>query len=159
MFLPEKSLLKPANAPKINVLSINYSTSIDAVWKKVRKIIEEYKMSHFTVLKMDGATISKPTDTSRIIAKTLGEASKDLNNPTWQCVRSNDERKQPDFSTSLNIFYNAPFIPQEQHIALNLCDNSSAPGEDLIYYHFLSLVHNNALTTLLTIFNFIWYYI
>lgn len=39
-------------------------------------------ISHFPFLKVDGATISRPTDNANIIGKTTGEeASKDPNNP------------------------------------------------------------------------------
>lgn len=62
------------------------------------------------------------------------------------------EHKQPDIFTPLNLFYDTPFI---LHTTLNLCDASSALGEDLISYRFLFHRHNNAMITLLIIFNLI----
>ena len=142
---------------KTYVSSINSETPIKQIWNRVNKLRGKYKGAHTPSLNLNGLILNNPTKVANCLGETLSNASKGLANisPPFAMKKKIEESIPIDFTSGDPQSYNNPFSMEELQAALSECSNSS-PGEDLISTVMIKHLHNEALNTLLTIYNSIW---
>ena len=143
---------------KAFVSSINAYSSTTEVWKKIKKISNQYKCCNLPVVE-DGQGIrqSDPKMVTEILADSFAQfSSGSTYSNNFKRLRLEEERKQIKFDTTNAEDYNLPFTLMELNSSLSECSDKSSPGEDNISYPMLKHMHPSALQYLLDTFNLIW---
>ena len=145
------------NTWKSYVSKLNYKTPIKKVWNMIRKISGKTKSPSYTHLN----TSRKTKATSKEdIANTFGETF--LKNSSsrnylekFKNVQKHQEKNIINFKALNNEEYNNHFNILELKDAIKK-SHDTASGPDEIHYQMLKHLPENALSTLLHIFNDIW---
>ena len=145
------------NTWKSYVSKLNHKTPIKKVWDMIRKISGKSKAPSYT----HKNTCRETKATSKEdIANTLGEtflknSSSQNYSEKFKHIKMQQEKNNINFK-SLNIEeYNNPFNLLELIDAIQK-SNDTATGPDEVHYQMLKHLPNNALSTILHIFNDIW---
>ena len=149
--------LAKRNTWKSYVSKLNHKTPIKKVWDMIRKISGKSKAPSYTHLN----TCRETKATSKEdIANTLGETF--LKNSSSQNysekikhIKMQQEKNNINFKSLNNEEYNNPFNLLELIDAIQK-SNDTATGPDEVHYQMLKHLPNNALSTILHIFNDIW---
>ena len=139
------------------VSKINSETSVTQIWKRVNKLRGKHKGSHVPSLRYNGDILNEPSRVAECLAESLSESSKGLAtyDPVFAAKKLLEDRKPVTFTPSGTPSYNQFFSIEELKAALSECSDS-APGEDRITFSMLKNLQDEALHTLLCIYNKIW---
>ena len=142
---------------KSYVSKLNYKTPVKKVWDMVRKITGKSKSPTYTHLNTCRET--KATN-KEDIANTLGEtflrnSSSQNYSEKFQHIKKHQENNKINFKSLNDEDYNNPFKLSELIEAIKI-SNDTATGPDEIHYQMLKHLPENALVTILQIFNDIW---
>ena len=142
---------------KSYVSKLNYKTPVKKVWDMVRKITAKSKSPTYTHLNTCRET--KATN-KEDIANTLGEtflrnSSSQNYSEKFQHIKKHQENNKINFKSLNDEDYNNPFKLSELIEAIKI-SNDTATGPDEIHYQMLKHLPENALVTILQIFNDIW---
>ena len=145
------------NTWKSYVSKLNYKTPIKKVWNMIRKISGKTKSPSYTHLNTSRETKATSKED---IANTFGETF--LKNSSsrnylekFKNVQKHQEKNKINFKSLNNEDYNNHFNILELKDAINK-SHDTATGPDEIHYQMLKHLPENALSTLLHIFNDIW---
>ena len=142
---------------KSYVSKLNHKTPIKKVWDMIRKISGKPKAPSYTHLN----TCRETKATSKEdIANTLGEtflknSSSQNYSEKFKHIKMQQEKNNINFKSLNNEEYNNPFNLLELIDAIQK-SNDTATGPDEVHYQMLKHLPNNALSTILHIFNDIW---
>ena len=145
------------NTWKSYVSKLNHKTPIKKVWDMIRKISGKSKAPSYTHLN----TCRETKATSKEdIANTLGEtflknSSSQNYSEKFKHIKMQQEQNNINFKSLNNEEYNNPFNLLELIDAIQK-SNDTATGPDEVHYQMLKHLPNNALSTILHIFNDIW---
>ena len=145
------------NTWKSYVSKLNHKTPIKKVWNMIRKISGKSKAPSYTHLN----TCRETKATSKEdIANTLGEtflknSSSQNYSEKFKHIKMQQEKNNINFKSLNNEEYNNPFNLLELIDAIQK-SNDTATGPDEVHYQMLKHLPNNALSTILHIFNDIW---
>ena len=145
------------NTWKSYVSKLNHKTPIKKVWDMIRKISGKSKAPSYTHLN----TCRETKATSKEdIANTLGEtflknSSSQNYSEKFKHIKMQQEKNNINFKSLNNEEYNNPFNLLELIDAIQK-SNNTATGPDEVHYQMLKHLPNNALSTILHIFNDIW---
>ena len=145
------------NTWKSYVSKLNHKTLIKKVWDMIRKISGKSKAPSYTHLN----TCRETKATSKEdIANTLGEtflksSSSQNYSEKFKHIKMQQEKNNINFKSLNNEEYNNPFNLLELIDAIQN-SNDTATGPDEVHYQMLKHLPNNALSTILHIFNDIW---
>ena len=145
------------NTWKSYVSKLNHKTPIKKVWDMIRKISGKSKAPSYTHLN----TCRETKATSKEdIANTLGEtflknSSSQNYSEKFKHIKMQQEKNNINFKSLNNEEYNNPFNLLELIDAIKK-SNDTATGLDEVHYQMLNHLPNNALSTILHIFNDIW---
>ena len=145
------------NTWKSYVSKLNHKTPIKKVWDMIRKISGKSKAPSYTHLN----TCRETKATSKEdIANTLGEtflknSSSQNYSEKFKHIKMQQEKNNINFKSLNNEEYNNPFNLLELIDAVQK-SNDTATGPDEVHYQMLKHLPNNALSTILHIFNDIW---
>ena len=145
------------NTWKSYVSKLNHKTPIKKVWDMIRKISGKSKAPSYTHLN----TCRETKATSKEdIANTLGEtflknSSSQNYSKKFKHIKMQQEKNNINFKSLNNEEYNNPFNLLELIDAIQK-SNDTATGPDEVHYQMLKHLPNNALSTILHIFNDIW---
>ena len=145
------------NTWKSYVSKLNHKTPIKKVWDMIRKISGKSKAPSYTHLN----TCRETKATSKEdIANTLGEtflknSSSQNYSEKFKHIKMQQEKNNINFKSLNNEEYNNPFNLLELIDAIQK-SNDTATGPDEVHYQMLKHLPNNALSTVLHIFNDIW---
>ena len=145
------------NTWKSYVSKLNHKTPIKKVWDMIRKISGKSKAPSYTHLN----TCRETKATSKEdIANTLGEtflknSSSQNYSEKFKHIKMQQEKNNINFKSLNNEEYNNPFNLLELIDAIQK-SNDTATGPDEVHYQMLKHLPNNALSTLLHIYNDIW---
>ena len=145
------------NTWKSYVSKLNHKTPIKKVWDMIRKISGKSKAPSYTHLN----TCRETKATSKEdIANTLGEtflknSSSQNYSEKFKHIKMQQEKNNINFKSLNNEEYNNPFNLLELIDAIQK-SNDTATGPDEVHYQMLKHLPNNALSTILHIFNDIW---
>ena len=142
---------------KSYVSKLNYKTPVKKVWDMVRKISGKSKSPTYTHLNTCRET--KATN-NEDIANTLGEtflrnSSSQNYSEKFKHIKKHQEKNKINFKSLNDENYNNPFKLSELTDAIKI-SNDTATGPDEIHYQMLKHLPENALVTILQIFNDIW---
>ena len=149
--------LAKRNTWKSYVSKLNHKTPIKKVWDMIRKISGKSKAPSYTHLN----TCRETKATSKEdIANTLGEtflknSSSQNYSEKFKHIKMQQEKNNINFKSLNNEEYNYPFNLLELIDAIQK-SNDTATGPDEVHYQMLKHLPNNALSTILHIFNDIW---
>ena len=149
--------LAKRNTWKSYVSKLNHKTPIKKVWDMIRKISGKSKAPSYTHLN----TCRETKATSKEdIANTLGEtflknSSSQNYSEKFKHIKMQQEKNNINFKSLNNEEYNNPFNLLELIDAIQK-SNDTATGPDEVHYQMLKHLPNNALSTILHIFNDIW---
>ena len=145
------------NTWKSYVSKLNYKTPIKKVWNMIRKISGKTKSPRYTHLNTSRETKATSKED---IANTFGETF--LKNSSsrnylekFKNVKKQQEKNKINFKSLNNEEYNNHFNLLELKDAIQK-SHDTATGPDEIHYQMLKHLPENALSTLLHIFNDIW---
>ena len=145
------------NTWKSYVSKLNYKTPIKKVWNMIRKISGKTKSPSYTHLNTSRETKATSKED---IANTFGETF--LKNSSsrnylekFKNVKKQQEKNKINFKSLNNEEYNNHFNLLELKDAIQK-SHDTATGPDEIHYQMLKHLPENALSTLLHIFNDIW---
>ena len=145
------------NTWKSYVSKLNYKTPIKKVWNMIRKISGKTKSPSYTHLNTSRETKATSKED---IANTFGETF--LKNSSarnylekFKNVQKHQEKNKINFKSLNNEEYNNHFNILELKDAIKK-SHDTATGPDEIHYQMLKHLPENALSTLLHIFNDIW---
>ena len=145
------------NTWKSYVSKLNHKTPIKKVWDMIRKISGKSKAPSYTHLN----TCRETKATSKEdIANTLGEtflknSSSQNYSEKFKHIKMQQEKNAINFKSLNNEEYNNPFNLLELIDAIQK-SKDTATGPDEVHYQMLKHLPNNALSTILHIFNDIW---
>ena len=145
------------NTWKSYVSKLNHKTPIKKVWDLIRKISGKSKAPSYTHLN----TCRETKATSKEdIANTLGEtflknSSSQNYSEKFKHIKMQQEKNNINFKSLNNEEYNNPFNLLELIDAIQK-SKDTATGPDEVHYQMLKHLPNNALSTILHIFNDIW---
>jgi len=136
---------------------LNNNTSSNKVWKTIKKIKgKNHANSSASHLKHNGQLVTDKKEVANLLADTIELNSSSQNySPEFQKVKRLAEAKPCNFASANDESYNQLFSLSELKDAL-LKSNNSAAGSDQIHYCLLTHLPDDALDTLLSIFNQIW---
>ena len=149
--------LAKRNTWKSYVSKLNHKTPIKKVWNMIRKISGKSKAPSYTHLN----TCRETKATSKEdIANTLGEtflknSSSQNYSEKFKHIKMQQEKNNINFKSLNNEEYNNPFNLLELIDAIQK-SNDTATWPDEVHYQMLKHLPNNALSTILHIFNDIW---
>ena len=142
----------------VNFLStVNWKTSLSAVWSKIRKITGKHVPSPPPVLKINGNTLADPEEVSEAFANHFAKVSSKNPNLPYHQQRIQKENQILNFTTTRSEPYNEAFSMQEFLSALSTC-NDSAPGADNVTYSMIKHLPKETQKFVLAIINRIWKY-
>ena len=145
------------NTWKSYVSKLNYKTPIKKVWNMIRKISGRTKSPSYTHLNTSRETkATSKEDISNTFGETFLKNSSSRNYlEKFKNVQKHQEKNKINFKSLNNEEYNNHFNILELKDAIKK-SHDTATGPDEIHYQMLKHLPENALSTLLHIFNDIW---
>jgi ribonuclease HI len=137
------------------VSSVNSSTPISQVWKRVSKIQGKYSPPRPPVLKIGNTLVADSKKVATAFAEQFYSVSKKDPTRLYSEYRNQQERQLLDFNSQCDEAYNKPITARELRAALGSC-KATAPGHDGIHYDMLNHLGEDAFTFLLDLFNRLW---
>ena len=137
------------------VSSINASTPIAQVWKRVSKMKRKSPSMAPPIISLGGREISQPTEVVEAMAEHFASVSCRVTTSSGAQHRFREERRSIDFSSNGGEAYNALFDSQELREALRTCDDT-APGPDDLPYALIRNLDHECRMFLLDLYNRIW---
>lgn len=139
------------------VSTINSNTSMKRVWNMVAKINGKRKSSKIVHLNTsNNRTHLTKKDISNVLGENFQNNSSTSNyNEKFQKFKTEKEKEKIDFHSRNEEKYNLPFNMSELETALQRT-KETATGPDQIHYQIIKHLPNNAMKTLLDIFNMTW---
>ena len=136
--------------------SINASTPMSKVWKKMNKIKGKYKSSRRPCLRIDGEVVVEEARVAEAMGRHLEVVSSDQGyDQAFLQIKHTAEIRELNFNVRQHMEYNEPFTVMELKTALKSSSNT-APGEDKTSYPMLRHLSESALEFLLYMYNVIW---
>ena len=136
------------------VSSVNSRTPINNIWRKVNKIRGKYSEPVMPSLDDEaGNILTDPTSTSNMLAESLSDISKGLQDRTFLNIKR--KSKDVNFGHTNDEYFNTEFDMYEYDNALKTSKNT-APGEDCINYDMIRRLPNITTKFILNLFNRIW---
>ena len=136
--------------------TLNSSSSMKAIWTKVKKIQGSYIRPALPVLKVRDQLVATPLEAANCLAESfahLTSGSSYSNN--FKAHKASSEKSKIKFEPSLEEAYNILFSPAELKSALK-DSRDGTPGSDNIHYKMIHHLHKSAWLYLLDIFNLFW---
>ena len=145
------------NTWKSYVSKLNYKTPIKKVWNMIRKISGKTKSPSYTHLNTSRETkATSKEDIANTFGETFLKNSSSRNySEKFKNVKKQQEKNKINFKSLNNEEYNNHFNLLELKDAIQK-SHDTATGPDEIHYQMLKHLPENALSTLLHIFNDIW---
>ncbi len=137
------------------VNTINSSTPITQVWKRVKKIQGKYSPLTPQVLRINGNTVSESQEVATAFADHFFNVCRRDPSAPFFNDRQLQERSGLDFRSRRSETYNVPFSLRELKAALHDCKDS-APGHDGLVYSMFHHLKEESLAFLLDLINRIW---
>jgi ribonuclease HI len=139
--------------------TINSNTKLGSIWKMTKKMSGVRCSQNMSSIKEGSVTLTKNADKANALARAIATNSSDNNYPReFRCNRNEfqkegkitpvDDKNDNPINETINF--------HELQRAIRQCKNQSSPGDDDIAYEMLKHLPNNALQTILQIFNNIW---
>ena len=140
---------------KSYISSMNKTTDLHQIWKRVQKISGKYKTTPTPIL-IDDATKELITDHASVadkLASSFASVSGDHNYcPEFIRKKNLHESRPLNFRTAINVPYNNIITFDELRHAMKTTSESS-PGKDLITYSMIKSAHKSFLMLLLELYN------
>ena len=142
---------------KIYISSINSESSMQKVWKRVKKMQGKYSTPRLPLLKTStGDLVQEPQVTSNMFARAFSSVSSTNNySDTFKSHKLKEEKRHLNFDTREEHDYNLPFSLSEFKHCLSLTSESS-PGIDKITYSMIKNSHPSLQRRILQIFNHLY---
>lgn len=138
------------------VSSINSTTPISKVWKKISKISGKYRRDPIPCIHHQGELVVEPASVADLLAAHMaGVSSTDFYTASFNTLRQREERRGLNFHGTGDEPYNSPITLTEFLSALRKCKNT-ASGSDGISYLMLKHLSISGKSCLLRLFNFIF---
>ena len=136
------------------VSSININTSMNKIWKRIKKMKGKFSRNPPPLLQTVGDNLTQdPQITSNIFAETFSAISNTSNYTSdFNRYRSQKERRTINFTTSTIENYNTPLSMAELSSALQSTKETS-PGQDKITFSMLKNCHSSLKAYILQLFN------
>ena len=135
---------------------LSFKTNIGKVWKIVNKIKGKNSDGSVKCLKVNDIIISDKKEIANVLADTFHKnSSADHYCSEFQSIKNKAELNSIQFPEINTQDYNLPFRLDELKEAIRKSNNSS-PGSDEVHYELIRHLPEETLSTLLSIFNFIW---
>ena len=136
------------------VSSINQTTSLHSVWKRVQKIDGKFKSApHPQVYNSAGSLATSTHAAAETLAEHFANVSGDHNySDNFLRYKRQQEQRPINFGTNIAFHYNDVITDVEFRHALSSCQESS-PGEDEVTYSMIKNLHPTIHTIILSLFN------
>ena len=138
------------------VSSMNNRTPMNKIWNMINRIKGRKNSATVKHLTVNNNLITDKQKISNTLAEQLA-----YNSSSYQCSdrflkhKRNAEKRNINFSSSNDEFYNKEFSSDELRISLNRA-HDTAEGPDKIHYQLLKHLPPESLSLLLDIYNYIW---